>query len=145
MLGRWRCSLIFSKIFGISLSRFLADEIAQKFIYKICIIRNNNGGVWVYRASKGCCYSVFPKFLVLVLSRILLHGIVQNFACNIFCLQDDDDIIFASIAYARIARKGRCCHNFSNIFGMMQILCFIEFVQKFICKIHSIRNNNYAF
>ena len=38
---RWRCSYIFFGIFGISLSQFLKDEIAQKFTYKICILHAN--------------------------------------------------------------------------------------------------------
>ena len=33
------------------LARFLADEIAQKFIYKIYIIRNNNDGIWAHVAQ----------------------------------------------------------------------------------------------
>ena len=48
--------------------------------------------------SKGSCYSVFSQILVVVLSRILLHGIEQNFACNILTLKDDIDVNFASIA-----------------------------------------------
>ena len=43
--------------------------------------------------STGGCYSVFSKILAVVLSRILLHGIVQNFACNILILQHDTDIV----------------------------------------------------
>ena len=46
----------------------------------------------------GAAIPFFPKILVVVLSRILLYGIVQNFACNILTLKDDFDIIFVSIA-----------------------------------------------
>ena len=48
--------------------------------------------------NRGRCYSVFFKILVIVLSRILLHGTVRNFACNVLILQNDINVIFASIA-----------------------------------------------
>ena len=48
--------------------------------------------IWL---SKGHCYSVYPKNFVLVLSGILLHGIVQNFAFNMLTLKDDINIFFA--------------------------------------------------
>ena len=47
--------------------------------------------------SRGRCYSVFSKIFVVVLSRLLLQGIVQNFACDTLILQDDINMIFASV------------------------------------------------
>ena len=50
----------------------------------------------------GCIYlsrrlnSVFLKILVLILSRILLYEIVQNFACDLLALKDNIDIFFAN-------------------------------------------------
>ena len=38
------------------------------------------------------------QILVIVPTRILLPGIVQNFACNLLTFKDDIDIIFAAIA-----------------------------------------------
>ena len=43
------------------------------------------------------CYSILPKILVMILPPFLLHGIVQNFACNVIALKGDIDIIFAII------------------------------------------------
>ena len=83
---------LFSEIFGVCRSQFLVDEIAQKFLWKIYIIRNNNDAIWVHIVQGESCYSVFSKTLVLVLSRILLYGIVQNFACIILILRDNIDI-----------------------------------------------------
>ena len=48
--------------------------------------------------NRGRYYSVFPKILLVVLSRILLNGILEDFACNMLTLQDNIDIIFESIA-----------------------------------------------
>ena len=47
--------------------------------------------------SKVLCYYVFPKILVIILSRILLDGIVHNFARNMRNLIYDIGIIFAGI------------------------------------------------
>ena len=49
-------------------SRFLVYEMAQKFIYKMYVFRNNNDAMSYL--SKGRCYSDFPKILVLDLSPI---------------------------------------------------------------------------
>ena len=62
-------------------------------------------------------YSVLPQIPVIVLSQILLHGIVRNFACNILTLKDNTDINFAGIA-----RWGRCSHNFSRNFEITLFL-----------------------
>ena len=62
--------------------------------------------------NRGRFNSVFPKILAIVLFRILLHGILENFACNILTLKAD--IIFVSSA-----SWGQGCHNFSKIFGKM--------------------------
>ena len=48
--------------------------------------------------SKRHCYSIFNKILVVVQSRILQDGIVQNFKNNILVVHDDTDIMFASVA-----------------------------------------------
>ena len=53
------------------------------------------GYKWLCR---GRCYSVISKILMIVLSRILLHGIAQNFACNKHTLRDTIDIIFGNTA-----------------------------------------------
>ena len=45
--------LIFPEIFGIRWSWFLMNEIGQKFIYKIYIIRNNDDAIWVHEAQYG--------------------------------------------------------------------------------------------
>ena len=74
------------------------DEIAQKLSYETHIIRNNNDAIWIHMSLKGRSCYVFSKILVIVLSRILLHGMVQNFACNILTLKDDTYIVFADIA-----------------------------------------------
>ena len=47
--------------------------------------------------SRGRYYSVFSKILVVALSRILLYGATQNFACDTLILQDNIDVIFVSI------------------------------------------------
>ena len=73
-------------------------ETAQKFIYKIYIVRNNNDAIWVH-SSVGSAVIPFVMFpFVIVLSLILLHGIVQNFPCNILTLKDDFDVISAGRA-----------------------------------------------
>ena len=49
--------------------------------------------------SKRRYFSAFLKILPIVLFQILLHGTVQNFACNILTLKDDIDIKFSSRAF----------------------------------------------
>ena len=44
------------------------------------------------------CYFVFTEIVVVVPSRIVLHGIVQHFACNIRILRDNIDIMFDGAA-----------------------------------------------
>ena len=73
------------------------NENAQKFAYKIHIIKNNNDTIWVHIAQ-GVAIPPFSKILLLVLSRILLQEIVQRFACNKFILRDTIDIMFEGIA-----------------------------------------------
>ena len=48
--------------------------------------------------SRGRCYFVFPTFLAITPSLVLLHGNVHNFACNILILRDNFGIIFYGIA-----------------------------------------------
>ena len=38
--------------------------------------------------DRGCCNSVFSKNLLIVISRLLLHGINQNFIWNICIARD---------------------------------------------------------
>ena len=64
-------------------------------MHKICIIRNNNGGIWVHVTLYGALIFRFFHIVVIVLSRILLAGILQNYPCNILTLKYDIDIIFA--------------------------------------------------
>ena len=42
--------------------------------------------------SRRRCYFIFSKILVIVLSRNLMDGIIQNFTYNILILKDDIDI-----------------------------------------------------
>ena len=53
------------------------DEIEQKFIYKVFIIRNNNGAIWVHSSVGDTAVPFFSKIIVIVLSQILLHGIIN--------------------------------------------------------------------
>ena len=98
------------------------DEVAQKIMYKIRTIRNNNDAIWVHISlyTERYC-SFFSKILVIVLSQILLHGIVQNFPCDMPSLNDDIVIIFEHNLIG-----GDISHIFSRIFRKMQILCSIE-------------------
>ena len=59
--------------------------------------------------NRGHCYSSCSKILMILLSRVLLHGIVQKLSCNILTLKDDIDLIFADI-------KGAVVKN---------VLCFL--------------------
>ena len=47
--------------------------------------------------NSGRCYPIYPKILAIVLCQILLHEIIQNFACNKITLKVDIDITFTSI------------------------------------------------
>ena len=51
LLKRRCCSYSFSEISGICWSWFLVDEIAQKFLWKICIIGYNHDPVWIHAAQ----------------------------------------------------------------------------------------------
>ena len=121
--NRWRCSYAFSVIFGIRWSWFLVDEIAQKIIFKIYNIRNNNDAILILSLSRGRCLFVFPNILEVVLSRILLHGCI----CRKFYMQYT---YFATWYWYNFCDpsllKGGCCHNFFKIFWKNQILCSIE-------------------
>ena len=60
---KWRCRNTFSKIFGLSGSWFLVDDIAQKCIHKIYIIRRKTTIQFGYiYLSRVLCYYVFRKF-----------------------------------------------------------------------------------
>ena len=75
------------------------DELAQKFICIIYIIRNNNDAIWVHISpQRSIIFRFFCKILVIVLFRIQLHGIAQNFAYNILILEDDIYIVFEGIS-----------------------------------------------
>ena len=82
------------------------------------IYLSKGDAIIIYRVAN----SVFPKFFVIVLSWIILHGIVQNFARNILTLKGDIDMIFAGNRLDR----GCCSHNFSEIFRKMPILSSSE-------------------
>ena len=61
----------------------------------------------------GRSYFIFTKIFALILSRILLHGIVQNFAWNMLTLKDDIDVIFA-VYLATGALWSKFSQNFWN-------------------------------
>ena len=89
--------------------------------------------------SRGRCYFVFPTFLAITPSLVLLHGNVHNFACNILILRDNFGIIFDGI-------RGAAVTSFPDFFGIVISRHLLnEIAQKFMCKIYIIRNNNYAF
>ena len=46
---------------------------------------------------RGRCSSVLPQIFVIVLSGTLLHGILENFACDTLLLKATIDINFAGI------------------------------------------------
>ena len=73
-------------------------EFAKKCIGKIYIIRYNDDGIWVHIDQKGALLFSFSKIFVVVVSRILLHRILQSFACNMLVLKDDIDVVLAGIA-----------------------------------------------
>ena len=75
--------VLFPKNLRSAISRRLLNEIVQKFMCKICVIRNHKDTFTCIYLSGRYCYSVFSKILVIVVSRLLLHGILQNFTCNI--------------------------------------------------------------
>ena len=62
------------------------------------------------KLNRGRCYSVLPEVLVMVLSRILFHGIVQNFACNILILKAKIDMIFAGTGSQIFSRNFEILH-----------------------------------
>ena len=74
---------------------------------------------------------------------ILVHGIVQKFACNILTFKDDVAIIFAGnsllevvlitdLIFTDILEKYRSC------------ILLNEITQKFICNIYITRKNSYT-
>ena len=82
LFNRWRCSHVFSRILEVNWSRFLMGEIAQKFIHKIYIIRNNIDAICTCSLVEDVAISFSPKFLWLsclgfycMKSYKILHGI----------------------------------------------------------------------
>ena len=49
--------------------------------------------------ARVCCYAVFSKILLIVISRLLFHGIGQNIIWNIRIAGDDIDIISVIIPH----------------------------------------------
>ena len=54
------------------------------YIFEITMVK-----LMYVQLNRGRCYFVLLHILVIVLSRILQHGIVQNFACNILTLKNN--------------------------------------------------------
>ena len=73
-----------------------------------------------YSSVEGFAISFFSKILVIVLFWILLHGIIQNFACSILIFKDDIDIIFARIAY----EGALLAHFFQNFGGNADLVFY---------------------
>ena len=73
----------------------------------------------IHSSVGGATIPFFPRILVVVLFRIVLYEIVQNFAYNILILQDDIHIIFVSIPF-----QGALLFQFAQNFGENADLVF---------------------
>ena len=92
--------------------------------------------------SRGYCCCVYFQILVVVLSQILLHGIIQNFTFNILILKEGCDIIFASI----VCKGVLLSHLFQNFVENSNFCDLLnEIASKFVCKIIIFGNSSYAF
>ena len=122
-LNRLHSGHTFSNTFGISKSRFLVEEIAQKFIFKMSLeITFMEFGYTLLR--KGHCYSVF--FKTLVLSRFL-------FAWNRtkFCMQY---IYFKRWHWHKFCGSSLLVTNFPEFFGQLRSWFILnEIAQKKLC------------
>ena len=93
--------------------------------------------------TRGRFYSVFPQIPVVVLSRILLHEIIQNYACSQYTY-------FARLYGYKLSEHSLIESTVVTIFPEFSGKCrscvlLNEVAQNFLCKIHIIRNNNYTF
>ena len=82
------------------LTFYKVEETARKFMSKLYIIRNNIHATWVHMLQQRVLSFRFHQNSCdnIVMSRILLYGIIQNFACNMLAFKDDIGIFFAGIA-----------------------------------------------
>ena len=116
--------------FGFKPMRMHKNSYASYVLLEITMIQFGQ-----VQLSRGFFYSVFLKSFLIVLSRILLHGIVQNFALSILTFKDDIDIIFESIAC-----QGALQSQFSSIF----LGSSGKSHKKIMCNIYIITSSNYT-
>ena len=105
-----------------------SDEIGQRFMYKICIIRNNNDVIWVYIGQQGVLLFHFPTNSC---GSSILDSTAWN--CTKFCMK-----------YTYFERW----YNFwdHSLLGSTVVTIFPEFLQKcrFCVLLNETAQNSYA-
>ena len=91
----------FTGIFKINCSGFLEDIITQKFMYNVCIIRNNNDAICVHVVQQEALLFVFQKRqfylgFYWMESYKILYSI---YLYDMILISYDIGIIFAGLAY----------------------------------------------
>ena len=82
-----------------------------------------------------CCYSVFSKILMIILSRLPLLGILQSYTCSIFTLR------YNFCGYSLL--KGVATVIFLKFLKLLYLaFCWMKLYKNLCAKIHIIRNNN---